>query len=77
MELTNYQEEDVPVEHVEKVLDQLIKYKNYEFLVTAYNSIGSGPASTPVTVYVGEAGSGAFYTSFSFIHISRYKRESI
>ena len=40
----------------QKVLDSLIKFKNYEFIVTAYNSIGNGPASTPVTVYVGEAG---------------------
>ena len=37
------------------VLNELIVDKNYEIRVIAYNSQGFGPASIPVTVYVGEA----------------------
>jgi len=37
------------------VLNELIIEKNYEIRVIPYNSQGFGPASLPVTVYVGEA----------------------
>ena len=37
------------------VLENLIKDKNYEITVIAYNSQGYGPSSRPVKVYVGEA----------------------
>lgn len=35
---------------------ELKKYKRYEVLMTAYNVIGESPTSTPVEVFVGEAG---------------------
>ena len=31
-------------------------FENYEFIVTAYNSIGKGPGSKPVWLFTGEAG---------------------
>lgn len=34
----------------------LKKYRRYEVVLTAYNIIGESPASTPVEVFVGEAG---------------------
>ena len=37
------------------VLENLIKDKNYEITVIAYNSQGYGPSSRPEKVYVGEA----------------------
>uniref|UniRef100_A0A8C2RZL3 Sidekick cell adhesion molecule 1 n=1 Tax=Capra hircus TaxID=9925 RepID=A0A8C2RZL3_CAPHI len=33
----------------------LKKYRRYEVVLTAYNVVGEGPASTPVEVFVGEA----------------------
>ncbi|XP_053380573.1 protein sidekick-2-like [Mercenaria mercenaria] len=54
-ENTNYMEVEIPVISTEKVLPNLVKFVNYEFLVKAFNAIGKGPASTPVTVFVGEA----------------------
>ncbi|KAI6076511.1 Protein sidekick-1 [Aix galericulata] len=40
-------------------LTQLKKYKRYEVLMTVYNVIGESPTSTPVEVFVGEAGNRA------------------
>ncbi|XP_068898271.1 protein sidekick isoform X6 [Tenebrio molitor] len=37
------------------VLSELLQDKNYEIVVVPFNSQGEGPASPPVTVYVGEA----------------------
>ncbi|ELK17437.1 Protein sidekick-1 [Pteropus alecto] len=37
-------------------LTHLKKYRRYEVVLTAYNIIGESPASTPVEVFVGEAG---------------------
>ncbi|CAH0555093.1 unnamed protein product [Brassicogethes aeneus] len=37
------------------VLSELMQDENYEIVVAPFNSQGEGPASTPVTVYVGEA----------------------
>ncbi|KAF2903932.1 hypothetical protein ILUMI_02247 [Ignelater luminosus] len=37
------------------VLNDLIQDRNYEIIVVPFNSQGEGPASPPVTVYVGEA----------------------
>ncbi|XP_075422091.1 protein sidekick-1 isoform X2 [Ascaphus truei] len=39
-------------------LTQLNKYKRYEVVMTAYNTVGEGPASSPVEVFVGEAAPG-------------------
>ncbi len=36
-------------------MSELIKDRNYEIVVLPYNSQGEGPASAPITVYVGEA----------------------
>uniref|UniRef100_A0A8C2RX60 Sidekick cell adhesion molecule 1 n=1 Tax=Capra hircus TaxID=9925 RepID=A0A8C2RX60_CAPHI len=36
-------------------LTHLKKYRRYEVVLTAYNVVGEGPASTPVEVFVGEA----------------------
>ena len=52
----NFLEETIRFNTMEKELNQLVKYVNYEFIVKAFNSVGPGPASTPVPVYVGEAG---------------------
>lgn len=41
------------VNHV--VLNDLTRDRNYEIVVVPFNSQGSGPASPPVAVYVGEA----------------------
>lgn len=61
-ENTNYMEVEIPVDSTEKVLQNLVKFVNYEFLVKAFNAIGSGPTSTPVTVFVGEAGMSVLYS---------------
>ncbi|XP_048522895.1 protein sidekick [Dendroctonus ponderosae] len=37
------------------VLNELLQDKNYEIIVVPFNIQGEGPASPPVTVYVGEA----------------------
>ena len=37
------------------ILNDLVRDRNYEIVVTPFNSQGSGPSSSPVTVYVGEA----------------------
>ncbi|XP_064211219.1 protein sidekick isoform X2 [Tribolium castaneum] len=37
------------------VLSELLQDKNYEIVVVPFNSQGEGPATPPVTVYVGEA----------------------
>jgi protein sidekick len=37
------------------VLQDLVRDKNYEIAVIPFNSQGSGPPSSPQTVYVGEA----------------------
>ena len=37
------------------ILNDLVRDRNYEIIVTPFNSQGSGPSSSPVTVYVGEA----------------------
>ncbi|XP_044271077.1 protein sidekick isoform X2 [Tribolium madens] len=37
------------------VLSELLQDKNYEIIVVPFNSQGEGPATPPVTVYVGEA----------------------
>ncbi|KAL4239205.1 Protein sidekick-2 [Mactra antiquata] len=55
VENSNYMEVQIPETSVEKVLQNLVKFVNYEFLVKAFNSVGDGPTSTPVTVFVGEA----------------------
>ncbi|XP_059483916.1 protein sidekick [Neocloeon triangulifer] len=39
----------------EAILDDLLRDNTYEIIVIPYNSQGLGPASTPATVYVGEA----------------------
>lgn len=53
----NYQEINIQdPETTQTTLTSLEKFVNFEFLVKAYNSIGRGPPSTPVVVFVGEAG---------------------
>ncbi|XP_065171276.1 protein sidekick-like isoform X3 [Atheta coriaria] len=48
--------EDVMGIHRRKmVLSELLQDRNYEIVVVPFNSQGEGPASPPVTVYVGEA----------------------
>jgi len=37
------------------VLQDLVRDKNYEIAVIPFNSQGSGPPSSPQTIYVGEA----------------------
>lgn len=37
------------------ILNDLVRDRNYEIIVTPFNSQGSGPSSAPTTVYVGEA----------------------
>ena len=37
------------------ILNDLVRDRNSEILVTPFNSQGPGPSSSPVTVYVGEA----------------------
>ena len=37
------------------ILNDLVRDRNYEIVVTPFNSQGSGPSSSPATVYVGEA----------------------
>lgn len=37
------------------VLSELLQDKNYEIIVVPFNAQGEGPASPPITVYVGEA----------------------
>ena len=37
------------------ILNDLVRDRNYEIVVTPFNSQGPGPASPPATVYVGEA----------------------
>lgn len=37
------------------VLNELVQDRNYEIVVVPFNSQGEGPATPPVTVYVGEA----------------------
>ncbi|KAK4813575.1 hypothetical protein QYF61_011804 [Mycteria americana] len=44
---------------------KLKKYKRYEVLMTAYNVIGESPTSTPVEVFVGEAGAERKEAAFS------------
>lgn len=37
------------------VLSDLLQDRNYEIVVVPFNAQGDGPASPPITVYVGEA----------------------
>lgn len=37
------------------ILNDLVRDRNYEVIVTPFNSQGAGPSSAPTTVYVGEA----------------------
>jgi len=37
------------------ILNDLVRDRNYEIIVTPFNSQGSGPSSSLTTVYVGEA----------------------
>lgn len=37
------------------ILNDLVRDRNYEIIVTPFNSQGPGPSSSPTTVYVGEA----------------------
>lgn len=37
------------------VLSELLQDRNYEIIVVPFNAQGEGPASPPITVYVGEA----------------------
>ena len=37
------------------ILNDLVRDRNYEIVVTPFNSQGPGPSSSPTTVYVGEA----------------------
>lgn len=37
------------------VLSDLLQDRNYEIIVVPFNAQGEGPASPPITVYVGEA----------------------
>lgn len=55
-ENNNFMEETINVQETSKTLYNLDKFVNYEFLLKAFNSVGKGPASTPVVVFVGEAG---------------------
>ncbi|XP_045475699.1 protein sidekick [Harmonia axyridis] len=48
-------EEVMGIESSEIVLQDLLQDRNYEIVVIPFNSQGEGPASPPVTVYVGEA----------------------
>ncbi|KAL3268776.1 hypothetical protein HHI36_007876 [Cryptolaemus montrouzieri] len=48
-------EEVMGTESSEIVLQDLLQDRNYEIVVIPFNSQGEGPASPPVTVYVGEA----------------------
>ncbi|XP_053386774.1 protein sidekick-1-like isoform X2 [Mercenaria mercenaria] len=50
----DYMAVKMPVVNTEKVLPNLTKFVDYEFLVKAFNTIGEGPASTLITVFVGE-----------------------
>ena len=50
------QKEEVHDRRVSQViLNDLVRDRNYEIVITPFNSQGSGPSSSPVTVYVGEA----------------------
>jgi hypothetical protein len=60
-ENVNYMEVEIPVDSTDKTLPNLVKFVNYEFLLKAFNSVGKGPASTPVTVFVGEAGTFCYF----------------
>ncbi|XP_063923423.1 protein sidekick isoform X2 [Zophobas morio] len=48
-------EEIFGVKAKKMVLSELLQDKNYEIVVVPFNSQGEGPATPPVTVYVGEA----------------------
>lgn len=37
------------------VLSDLLQDRNYEIIVVPFNTQGEGPASPPITVYIGEA----------------------
>ena len=56
LHLANFQEESVPFDRNAIHLQNLVVQKHYEVQVLAFNVIGQGPASTPATIYVGEAG---------------------
>lgn len=49
---------------------ELGKYKRYEIVMTAYNVIGESPPSSPVEVFVGEAGRNFL---FNFTAIKQLK----
>lgn len=53
---TNITETDVSKYSNEKVIYNLSKFVYYQFMVKVYNKVGSGPPSSPVSVFVGEAG---------------------
>lgn len=54
--MASYNEISVQYPKKELILDDLVKYVNYEVKIIAFNSIGNGPPSTISSVYVGEAG---------------------
>ena len=56
VENQNYFEEQLSMSEMSKTLLDLEQFVNYEFIVKAKNNIGQGPSSTPVIVFVGEAG---------------------
>lgn len=56
VENANYFEEPLEEFETSKTLVDLVQFVNYEFIVKAENSVGQGPPSTPVIVFVGEAG---------------------
>ena len=56
VENNNFMEETINVLETSNTLYNLDKFVNYEFLLKAFNSVGKGPTSTPVVVFVGEAG---------------------
>ena len=66
---TNITETDVSKYSNEKVIYNLSKFVYYQFMVKVYNKIGSGPSSTPVTVFVGEAGKLYIAVLFQIIYV--------
>ena len=57
----NYQSVDVAYDVNTKLLTGLEIDRDYEIKVACYNTMGQGPFSQPLVVYVGEA--GRFVTS--------------
>ena len=67
----SYQHVDVIWPRTETSLTNLVDQVVYEVKVTSYNAVGDSPSTTPLDIYVGEAGKQRVITRVLFLFISR------